>query len=113
MGDTFLLVKRSDKKPNVFSQEIKDLTPGRVYSLKMITADYQDLVREESEKKTTLLDPSRQRRAIYRSEAELSVHVSQLLRSPPWQIRCPVQLLDELPLAGVQGKGRDGEADGH
>ncbi|MCX7426002.1 MAG: hypothetical protein NTW96_10340 [Planctomycetia bacterium] len=52
MGDTFLLVKRSDKKPNVFSQEIKNLTPGRMYSLKMITADHQDLIQEKSEKKT-------------------------------------------------------------
>ncbi len=52
MGDTFLLMKRSDKRPNVFSQEIKDLTPGRMYSLKMITADHQDLVQEKSDKKT-------------------------------------------------------------
>ncbi len=51
-GDTFLLMKRSATKPNVFSQEIKDLTPGRLYSLKMITADHQDLVRETSDKKT-------------------------------------------------------------
>ena len=51
MGDTFLLMKRSDAKPNVFSQEIKNLTPGRAYSLKMITADHQDLVQEISEKK--------------------------------------------------------------
>ena len=113
MGDTFLLVKRSDKKPNVFSQEIKNLTPGRMYSLKMITADYQDLVQEKSEKKTERrLDPSGERRVIHRSEAELPVHVPQLLRPPPRQVQCPVQLLDELPLAGVQGEGGDGEADG-
>ena len=39
-GDTFLLTKRDAKKPNTFSQKIKGLTPGRAYSLKMITADY-------------------------------------------------------------------------
>jgi hypothetical protein len=55
MGDTFLLMKRSDTKPNVFSQEIKNLTPGRMYSLKMITADYQNLVQEKSEKKTNAI----------------------------------------------------------
>lgn len=49
-GDTFLWMKRSAKKPNMFSQEIKDLTPGQVYSLKMITGDYQDLVQERSVK---------------------------------------------------------------
>ena len=51
MGDTFLLMKRSAKRPNTFSQQIKNLTPGRLYSMKMITADYQDLVQEKSVKK--------------------------------------------------------------
>ena len=51
MGDTFLLMKRSAKRPNVFSQEIKDLKRGRLYSMKMITGDYQDLIKEKSEKK--------------------------------------------------------------
>ena len=51
LGDTFLLMKRCANKPNVFSQEIRDLTPGRLYSLKMITADHQDLVQEKSDKK--------------------------------------------------------------
>ncbi|NLX99272.1 MAG: LamG domain-containing protein [Rhodopirellula sp.] len=51
LGDTFLIMKRSDKKPNVVSQEIKDLTPGRMYSLKMITADHQNLIRQQSDKK--------------------------------------------------------------
>ena len=45
-GDTFLWTKRSAEKANVFSQEIKNLKPGRLYSLKMITGDYSDLVRE-------------------------------------------------------------------
>lgn len=51
IGNTFLWMKRSAAKPNVFSQEIKNLTPGRLYSMKMITADYQDLVQEKSDKK--------------------------------------------------------------
>ena len=42
-GDTFLLMRRSAKAANVLSQEIKGLTPGRLYSLKLITADYADL----------------------------------------------------------------------
>jgi hypothetical protein len=44
IGDTFLWMKRSAKAPNSFSQAIKDLQPGRLYSLKMFTCDYQDLV---------------------------------------------------------------------
>jgi len=51
-GDTFLWMKRSAGKPNKFSQEIKHLTPGRLYSMKMITADYQNLINGVSERKT-------------------------------------------------------------
>ena len=50
VGNTFLWMKRSGAKPNNFAQEIKKLRPGRLYSLKMITADYQDLVQERSRK---------------------------------------------------------------
>ncbi|HZR16774.1 MAG TPA: DUF4185 domain-containing protein [Verrucomicrobiae bacterium] len=45
IGDTFLWMKRSSKGPNTFSQTIKDLEPGRLYSMKMFSCDYQDLVR--------------------------------------------------------------------
>jgi hypothetical protein len=44
IGDTFLWMKRSEKGPNTFSQPIKDLRHGRLYSLKMFTCDYQDLI---------------------------------------------------------------------
>ena len=43
-GKTFLWTKRSADKPNVFSQEIRSLKPGRTYSLKMMVSDYQDLM---------------------------------------------------------------------
>jgi hypothetical protein len=45
IGDTFLWMKRSEKGPNTFSQTIKDLEPGRLYSMKMLTCDYYDLIR--------------------------------------------------------------------
>ena len=51
IGDTFLWTKRSAEKANVFSQEIQNLTPGRLYSMKMVSGDYQDLVQAKSEKK--------------------------------------------------------------
>jgi hypothetical protein len=42
-GDTFMLMRRSAKAANILSQEIKGLTTGRLYSMKLITADYADL----------------------------------------------------------------------
>ncbi|MBM4078501.1 MAG: carbohydrate binding family 9 domain-containing protein [Planctomycetes bacterium] len=44
-GDSFLWTKRSAARPNVVSQEIRGLQPGKLYSLKLITADYQNLAR--------------------------------------------------------------------
>jgi hypothetical protein len=44
IGDTFAWMKRSPKGPNTFSQTIQNLEPGRLYSLKMFSCDYQDLV---------------------------------------------------------------------
>jgi len=44
IGDTFLWMKRSQKGPNTFSQTIKNLQPGRLYSLKMFVCDYNDLI---------------------------------------------------------------------
>ena len=50
-GRNFLTTIRSEKGPNRFSQPIRYLTPGRLYSLKMLTADYGALSKGVSEKK--------------------------------------------------------------
>jgi hypothetical protein len=50
IGDTFLWMKRSAKGPNTFSQTIKDLEPGRLYSMKLLTSDYADLVNPKAKK---------------------------------------------------------------
>ena len=50
IGDTFLWMKRSEKGPNTFSQTIKDLQPGRLYSFKMFVCDYNDLITPKSRK---------------------------------------------------------------
>ena len=50
IGDTFLWMKRSEKGPNTFSQTIKDLEPGRLYSMKMFSCDYNDLVNPKAKK---------------------------------------------------------------
>jgi hypothetical protein len=44
IGDTFLVMKRSGKGANAFSQTIRNLEPGRLYSMKMFSCDYDDLV---------------------------------------------------------------------
>jgi hypothetical protein len=50
IGDTFLWMKRSERAPNTFSQTIKDLEPGRLYSMKMFSCDYNDLVNPKAKK---------------------------------------------------------------
>ena len=51
IGDTFLWMKRSAKGPNTVAQTIKDLEPGRLYSIKMFSCDYQDLVSTKAKKR--------------------------------------------------------------
>lgn len=50
IGDTFLWMKRSEKGPNTFSQTLKNLQPGRLYSFKMFVCDYNDLVEPKPKK---------------------------------------------------------------
>ncbi len=50
IGDTFLWMKRSEQGPNTFFQTIQDLEPGRLYSMKMFSCDYQDLVSPKAKK---------------------------------------------------------------
>ena len=51
IGDTFLWMKRSKNGPNTFSQTIKDLEPGRLYSMKMFSCDYNDLINPKAKKR--------------------------------------------------------------
>ena len=55
IGDTFLWMKRSAKGPNRFSQAIRDLEPGRLYSMKMFSCDYNDLVNPEAKTRNEAL----------------------------------------------------------
>ena len=50
-GDTVLVMKRRDKGINSITQTIKDLQPGRCYSVKMISADHGNITAEKSVKK--------------------------------------------------------------
>ena len=44
MGDHYLLIRRLDKRPNQFSQTIRHLEGGRLYTLKLYTADLDRLL---------------------------------------------------------------------
>ena len=55
-GDKALLMVRSAKRPNVFTQEIRDLEPGRLYSFRMFTGDYRDMSKKEKHAVTLKLD---------------------------------------------------------
>jgi hypothetical protein len=46
-GDQFLWMKRSAEKPNTVSQTLKKLEPGRLYSLKFISADLGNMDKEQ------------------------------------------------------------------
>jgi len=50
-GNTYLWTKRQAERPNIVSQQIKQLVPGNVYTVQLITADYQDIIHGRSEKK--------------------------------------------------------------
>jgi len=47
-GNSCLVTVRNASRPNVFSQEIKNLQPGRLYSFCMITGDHRDMSRIET-----------------------------------------------------------------
>ena len=57
-GDIFLVMRRSAKGPNTVTQTIKGLEPGRMYSMKMITADLGDIRNEISKDVTSAVSIS-------------------------------------------------------
>ena len=57
-GNSYLWTKRQAAKPNKISQEIKNLEPCKLYSLKLVAADYPNIAGGKVEKKrlTTSID---------------------------------------------------------
>jgi hypothetical protein len=55
-GDTALLMVRSARRPNVVSQTIRSLEPGRFYSLRMYTGDYEDMSKKMKHAVTIRID---------------------------------------------------------
>ena len=95
IGDTFLWMKRTEKGPNTFSQTIKNLQPGRLYSLKMLVCDYNDLItpkpKQIAEAKSLFavhieggdVDPARSFSEVYASSPEPKIPVCITYR---WEI---------------------------
>ncbi|MEN6405465.1 MAG: hypothetical protein ABFC77_03235 [Thermoguttaceae bacterium] len=50
-GDHFLVARRSPNRPNTISQTVNNLTPGRLYTFRMYTADYGDLKTGKSKRR--------------------------------------------------------------
>jgi len=55
-GDTALLTVRNANRPNRFSQELKNLEPGRLYTFRMMTANLDDLSKEEKPSVNTTIE---------------------------------------------------------
>jgi hypothetical protein len=51
LGDIALWTKRNAERPNVVSQQVRNLAPGRLYSLRFFTGDYQELLRGKSDRR--------------------------------------------------------------
>jgi len=47
-GDHVIVLRRSGRKPNRVTQTVRELEPGRLYSLRLITADYGELTSGKS-----------------------------------------------------------------
>jgi hypothetical protein len=55
IGDTFCVFKRGGARPSTLTQTATGLTPGKVYTLQFITADYKDMVAHKVEPKQNRL----------------------------------------------------------
>ena len=55
-GDTVIVTRRCPGKPNVFSQRITGLQPGRLYSMEMCTGDFNDMSARRAYTVTVSLD---------------------------------------------------------
>ena len=107
IGDTFLWMKRSPKGPNTFSQTIKNLEPGRLYSFEMLSCDYQDLRTSQTENAGAGEQIRRNRDARGRRdrpEAIVPRNVSHRAR-----VSHADADLDHLPLDDLPSERPDGE----
>ena len=82
MGNHFLLTKRCENKPNRVSQPVKGLTPGKLYSMKIIIADHQDWLAGKSERKTLAVSIDLDRAEILKDKSFMMPNHSFLRLGP-------------------------------
>ncbi len=87
VGDTFLWTRRSHKAPNRFSQTIRNLEPGRHYSLKMHVADYQHMLNGISNK----------------HKHQVQIRIDNVLMLPDKSFQ---EVLGSCTVGGAQTKGK-------
>jgi hypothetical protein len=73
--DTFAVTRRQADRPNVLSQTIGDLKPGRLYSVKLFTGNYGDLVEGKSRKEV--------------HSVSIEIRRAQLLEGDRYRYQCP------------------------
>ncbi len=92
-GDHFLVARRSEKGPNVIGQTIKNLTPGRLYTFRMYTADYSDLKTGKSQRQKHVVSisvsganpiPDRELHIPYYSRASMKFPPFDSEKKPCW-----------------------------
>jgi hypothetical protein len=117
IGDTFLWMKRSPKGPNTFSQTIKDLEPGRSYSLEMFSCDYNHLIHpqpkkiEESKSTGTVtlepveLDEKKSFTEVYASTPEPKIPVCITYYWQIFRAKGPTAKLTVSDWASAEGPG--------
>lgn len=79
-GDTALLTIRSSTAPNTISQQIKNLKPGKYYTFRMMTGDFEDMSKQQRPAVQVKLDnvtviPERT--------------IQDLFHNPPWRKHPP------------------------
>ena len=107
-GEHFLIARRSKSGPNVISQTVRHLTPGRLYSFRMYTADYGDLKSGRSQRQKHGVSISlRGAKLIPGRAAASSLSLPGERGISPLQRR-EKALLVQLSLAAVPRRKRDG-----
>jgi hypothetical protein len=85
IGSHHLLLKRSAKAPNVISQKVSNLQPGKLYSVKLFTVDHQDIATQSSKKQVHALSVDIEGAAVLKEKsfAEPTVGAQKYTRTLP------------------------------
>ena len=86
---TFLWTRRSKDKPNTFSQRITNLQPGKLYSVSLVTTDYQNLVKGVSEEQEHAVSVKIENAELYTDWYKTKKHSSSVRKLMAWRTMGP------------------------